>query len=291
MNKYFMLILAVLLLTGCHKQAEKPVWTSVMEADTFKAAAQSGGKITALLVKEGDPVAKGDTLAILDARELQYSLEQLQGSLGEINAQETVFRTQIEAAEQDLAYQSKRLNRSERLFDAAVIPLQNLEDGQLIHNKAELQVKSANENLKLLDAKRKTLAAQQKIIAKKLNDCIITSPASGRVETLYYKEGEVLPPLGQLAEICDTRDPETNIYVAEEWLAKLKPEMEFRLKAQGDSRPISARVIKISNKAEFTPKTVLTPDNRSVMVYAVRLRADNTAGILKDGMPVDVTLP
>jgi HlyD family secretion protein len=101
----------------------------------------------------------------------------------------------------------------------------------------------------------------------------------------------MLPAMTQLAEIVATQSMEANIYVSEELLAALKPGMPLKLKVNGYTNDIPAEIIRISNKAEFTPKTVLTPDNRSVMVYAIRLRAENPEGILKDGMPVDVYLP
>lgn len=286
-----MLLLILALLAACHKAPREVIWTSVIEADSYRISALGGGKILSLKVQEGDLVNPGDTLAILDSRELQYSLDQLQASANELHAQEALLETQISLAEKDLGYQNARQNRSARLFEAEVIPLQNLEDSQLIQGKAELQLKASKQNLGVLSAKREALSAQQKILAKKLSDCLITSSFAGRVETLFYNEGETIPPLGQLASLTNLDTPETSIYVSEEWLARLKPGMAMLLKVKGQTKPIKASIIRISDKAEFTPKAVLTPDNRSVMVYAVRLRAENPEGVLKDGMPVDVLVP
>lgn len=291
MKRFAQLIFVLTLLAACNKAPQKAVWTSVIEAENYRISALGGGKILTLNVKEGDTLSPEDTLAILDTRELQYSLEQLQASARELQAQEALLETQIVLAEKDLGYQNRRQNRSEKLYQADVIPLQNLEDSQLIQGKAELQLKASKQNLGVLSAKKAALQAQEKILAKKLSDCIIVSPFSGTVETLFYNEGETIPPLGQLASITNLSSPETNIYVNEEWLARLKPGMEMLLKVKGQSKALKAKIIHISNKAEFTPKTVLTPDNRSVMVYAVRLRAENPSGILKDGMPVDIEMP
>ena len=290
MNKIICILMTVALLTACAKKAKEPVWTSQVEARQFHVSTQTGGKIISLKVKEGDAVQAGDTLAVLDARELEYSVEQLQAGLRELNAQEAIYRTQIASAEDDLAYVEARQGRNEKLFEASVIPRQNLEDGQNLEAKARNLLKSTRQSLSVLDAKRASLAAQQKILQKKLADCVVISPASGTVETLFYSEGEVLPPLGQLAELSDLDDPEISIYVSEEWLARLKVGALFKLRAQGYRNPLDAELIRISNRAEFTPKTALTPDNRNVMVYALRLRVNNREGILKDGMPVDVSL-
>jgi len=279
------------ILAGCQRAEKEPGWTSVMEAEINRVSVVGGGKIVELMVNEGDEVAVGEILALLDSRELSYNLEQINASLAEIQAQEALANTQISIAEKELEYQSRRDSRNEKLYEAAAIPLQNLEDSQLVQNKSALQLQTAQQNLGVLEAKKAALEAQKKVLNKKLADCIVTSPFAGRVERLFYNAGETVAPLGQLLEINNLQNMETNIYVSEEWLAKLKPGMQMKLKTSDGGQASRAEIIRISNQAEFTPKSVLTPDNRSVMVYAVRLKAENPDGILKDGMPVDIYLP
>ena len=286
----FLLILAA-ALAACGKSNDKEQWTTVMEAQTFRVSALSGGRINEIYVREGEEVESGALIARLEDQVLRFSLDQLKASMQEILAQEELFRTQIAIAAEDLEYQNRRQERSERLFEEDVIPLQNLEDGQLLESKAELQHESAQKNLRLIAAKKASIEAQMKIVRKQIEDTVISTPFSGRVERLYFDPGEMLPNMGQVAEILNTRSLEANIYVSEEYLARFEPGMPLMLKVNGYEDGVEAIITHISNKAEFTPKTVLTPDNRSVMVYAVRLRADNPQGILKDGMPVDVYLP
>jgi HlyD family secretion protein len=279
-----------MLIAACKGPAKPDTWTSSLEGTNLKVNALIGGKLVELRVKEGDELAAGDTIAVIDTRELTYQLEQLAASKEEIAAQESIFQTQISQAEADLLYQQSRQNRNRNLYEADVIARQNYEDGEIIEAKANSQLKAAKQNLNLLSAKRKQIASNEKTLNKKLGDCLILSPGAGTVSTLYYHEGEVIPPLGQILELTDTAALELNIYVSESYLPRLKIGMQAKLHIASQAKPIPATVIRISNRAEFTPKTVLTPDNRSIMVYAIRLRAENPEGILKDGMPVDVTL-
>lgn len=287
----YILLIMLGILAGCQRAEKEPGWTSVMEAEINRVSVVGGGKIVELMVNEGDEVAVGEILALLDSRELSYNLEQINASLAEIQAQEALANTQISIAEKELEYQSRRDSRNEKLYEAAAIPLQNLEDSQLVQNKSALQLQTAQQNLGVLEAKKAALEAQKKVLNKKLADCIVTSPFAGRVERLFYNAGETVAPFGQILEISNLQNMETNIYVSEEWLAKLKPGTQMKLKTSGGGQELAAEIIRISNQAEFTPKSVLTPDNRSVMVYAVRLRVENPDGILKDGMPVDIYLP
>lgn len=291
MKRILILIVLVTALTACAKKEKIEQWTTVMEAESFRVSALSGGRISKIYISEGEEVEAGALIAQLEDQELRFSLEQLRASVQELAAQEELFKTQIALAATDLEYQSRRQGRSERLYEEDVIPLQNLEDGQLLKSKAELQHESAQKNLRLVAAKRAAIEAQMKSVKKRIEDATISTPFSGRVEKLYFDEGEMLPNMVQVAEILNTKFLEANIYVSEEYLARFKPGMHLMLKVNGYEKAIEAIITQISNKAEFTPKTVLTPDNRSVMVYAVRLRAENPEGILKDGMPVDVYLP
>lgn len=291
MKRIILLLTLLLILAACGKKDEAQIWTTMMEADLYRVSALAGGRISKIYVSEGDEVQAGDKIAELDDLDLRFTLEQMQASLQELEAQKQLYNTQIALAAADLEYQTRRQGRSESLYEEEVIPLQNLEDGQILKNKAELQHESARKNLRLVEAKRAALQAQIKGVQKKINDCIITTSFTGRVEHVYFDEGEMLPNMGQLALILNIQSLEANIYVGEEYLAQFQPGMQLNLKVNGYADAIGAKIIRISNKAEFTPKTVLTPDNRTVMVYAIRLKAENPEGILKDGMPVDVVLP
>lgn len=291
MKPTLVFILVLLSLAGCQSKQEQQVWTTVMEAEIYKISALSGGQIKQILVSEGQEIESGTLVAKLDDQQFRFNREQLQASLLELEAQNDLYQSQIALAAADLEYQSSRQQRNEKLYEEEMIARQQFEDGEIIKKKAELQHESARKNLALVKAKQASLQAQLKSVQKQIDDCVIVSSFSGRVESVFYDEGEMLPAMAQLAEIVNTKSMEANIYVNEERLATLKPGMRVKLRVNGYKNELTAQITRISNKAEFTPKTVLTPDNRTVMVYAVRLRTGNTQGILKDGMPVDVYLP
>jgi len=290
MKNIVIFAMLILGLSACQPKEEQRGWTTVMEAEISQVSALSGGRIDSILVAEGDEVRAGDIIARLDDKELRFNLEQLQASIRELAAQKELYQSQIDLAKADLQYQNSKQSRNESLYNEDYIPRQQFEDGEILRKKAELQHESAGKNLRVVEAKREALEAQIKSVLKKIDDCVIKSAFSGRVEKLYFNEGEMLPNMGQLAEIINSEQMEANIYVSEDYLSVIKPGQSVKLKVSGYRNTLPATLIRISNRAEFTPKTVLTPDNRSVMAYAVRLRVENPDGILKDGMPVDVYL-
>ncbi len=290
-NCRFFMILALLAgLVACGRQSREEHYTSVLEGTRTKVNALMGGTIQRVNIAEGDSVRIGEVLAVLDNRELNFQGDQLAATERELDAQENVSRTQINQAQTDLAYVNQRKERTQNLVGEGVLPRQNLDDLLNLESKARSQLTAANQSLELLKAKRAQLAAQKEILSKKLDDSLLRATANGRISTLYYRGGEVIPPLGQLAEIVTLDSMETSIYVGEERLAEIKTGRTLPLKIAGLDQALTGTVIRIADQAEFTPKTVLTPDNRSSMVYAVRIRVPNPQGALKDGMPVDVWL-
>jgi len=89
-------------------------------------------------------------------------------------------------------------------------------------------------------------------------------------------------------EITSLDTVETTIYLAEKDLPSVKTGQEVKVKLDGRTDPLSGTVSWISPKAEFTPKQVLTPDNRAALAYAVRIRIPNPDRLIKHGQPVEV---
>jgi HlyD family secretion protein len=126
---------------------------------------------------------------------------------------------------------------------------------------------------------------------KKQTDAIITAPTGGMITTLYFHAGEAIPPLGNIVELLQTKELDVKIYVSAALVTRLKIGQQLPVRLEGETTEIPAHIQWISSQAEFTPKTVLTPETRSSLVYAVQLRLENADGKLKQGMPVEVKIP
>lgn len=285
----FALLLMMLLLNGCKFNKKDTNYTTTLEGIAIHVPSLTGGIINKLMVDEGKWISVGDTLAILDTREIKYQIEQLDASLKELNMQSTIAGNNLAQSRKDLSYILEKQQRTQRLYDAATIPQQNVDDIGNLYQKSQTQVNNANNQLEMLTATVEKLQAQKKILLKKIDDAIIISPANGKVTSLYYRQGEAIAPYANLLEVIDTHALQAKIYVTEAVLSAIKTGRTVNLITESGQK-YPAVIDHISNKAEFTPKTILTPDTRSAMVYAVTLKADNPQDILKDGMPVEAEL-
>ena len=134
------------------------------------------------------------------------------------------------------------------------------------------------------------MEAKIKSVNKRINDTKIIAPTAGIITNLYFEEGEAVPLFGSLLEIIDTKKMEVKIYISETRLSQVQYGQGVSVSVDGLDKTLDGTVIWVSPKAEFTPKTILTPNTRTSLVYAVKISINNEEGILKHGMPVVITL-
>ncbi|NOY77333.1 MAG: HlyD family efflux transporter periplasmic adaptor subunit [Calditrichaeota bacterium] len=291
--KYKMLVFllgGILLGAGCHSARKQAVYTGVLEGRTIDVPALTGGKIVRLNVSTGDEVAKGDTIAVNDTSTLILQKAQLQAGFKEINAQKDVLATHLNQAKANVSYVRQELKRIQTLVQKKSAPQQKLDAVTNKLEQAEAALRLARQNFQILSAKRDQLFAKINLVQKKIDDATILSPAQGLVTVKYFEAGEAVPPLGPVVELLKIDTLHVKIYVAEKTLPKIRTGQKATLHVDGLNRSFEGRVIWISPKAEFTPKTILTPETRTSLVYAVKIRVPNPEGILKDGMPVTIEL-
>lgn len=122
--------------------------------------------------------------------------------------------------------------------------------------------------------------------------CVVKSPIPGVVLDVYHEAGELVGPGTKLCTVADLSEVWTYIYVAQPLLAKIKPGMEVRGSLPEMNRKIfTGRIARIREEAEFTPRNVQTREERTRLVYGVKVAFPNPEGILKPGMTIEVWLP
>lgn len=292
LNKLYIILFITLIIvsiSGCKLNKKNTNYTTTLEGIAIHIPSLTGGIINKLWVDEGAWISIGDTLAILDTREIRYQIEQLDASLKELDMQSAIAKANLQQSRLDMSYVQEKQQRTQRLYDAATIPQQNVDDIGNLYEKSQTQVNNANNQYEMLTATAEKLQAQKKILLKKINDAIIISPTQGKVTSLYYRQGEAIAPFANLLEVIDTHSLQAKIYVSEALLSQIKTGQAVNIITESGQK-FPALIDHVSNKAEFTPKTILTPDTRAAMVYAVTLKAENPQDILKDGMPIEVEL-
>jgi membrane fusion protein YbhG len=280
----------LMVFLSCGNDSNNLHFTSVLEGTAIQVPALTGGQIAKLLVDTGYQVDAGDTVAVIDTTELSLKQRQLDASMQELASQTELAKIALNQAKTDLDYVKERYDRTLILYQKNTATKQTLDDVSNQLQRAETQHKSAQQNLQTLKTKKEQISAELKLVRKKINDAVILAPISGVISTKYFEPAEAVPGMSPIVEMIDLNVLDVKIYISEKMLSQVKYGQEAEVRVDGSDKSFKGKISWISPKAEFTPKSVLTPETRTSLVYAVNVKVVNQDGILKHGMPVEVVL-
>jgi HlyD family secretion protein len=273
------------------------------------------GRLEEMLVEEGDRVEQGQTLARLDPSYLESALAVAEARA---DAQRAVVakleagsrpaeiaRAEAELAEARAAAENARLilQRRQTLVVSDTVSQQALDDARAALQQAEAEVEAQRETLTLLregprqediEAARAQLRADMatiELIQRRLEETDLKAPSDGTVLTRVREPGAVVLPTSSIYTLALTDPVWVRTYVPETELGRVVPGMTAEVTA--DSLPgevYSGQVGFISPTAEFTPKSVQTPELRTDLVYRARVIVGAPDQGLRQGMPVTITL-
>ena len=280
----------LVLLAGCQQASKPTTYTGVLEGRSSRVPALLGGRLLQVRVEEGAVVAPGDTLALVDTLELAIQARQVEAAREELAVQEEIAATGLARTGTDLRYAEEKAGRIRALTEDQALPRQQFDD---LHHQVELAGSArqgAQQQLKLLQTKDRQLSVQLEMIRKKEADAVVVAPVGGVVASRYFEPGEAIMPMQAVVELLQVRQLEVKIYIPEAQLPQVRYGQQVRLRVDGVREPLPGQVTWVSERAEFTPKTILTPETRAALVYAVKVLVANPEGVLKHGMPVEVEL-
>ena len=309
-------LLPFIVLTGCSDKHKGMLDASgTLESVDVNVGAKVPGQIVSLRVDEGTRVRAGDTLAVLDQATLRMQWDQAQAGVELARAQYQMLQNgarseDISSSEQSLLQMESTLKnatddyqRMKSLIASHSITQKQYDDAESRFNVAQAQYNTAKQNLQkmrrfarpeeLAAAKARVEQAQAgaDLIGKQLTDATITAPVAGIVTHKPVETGELLGAGSTVVTISRLDTLNLMIYVSDTDLGKVK------LGGLADvvvdtypDRSFPAHVVYISPIAEFTPKNIQTKEDRTKLVFGVKVEVDNHEGILKAGMPADAYL-
>ena len=298
------LALAALLAMSCSARRLPFAYTGRVETDPITISAQASGVIDALDVNAGDSVRSGELLGRINTDRLAAQRREQLAQLDELDARRNAAEAQIARAEAQVAQAKAQLSlaeetlqRTERLVGEGGATRQQRDEAvtQAQVGRATLQGTVANlaglrSNIKLIAAQEDAARAAIELTDISIRDAKIASPIKGVVLEKFHYRGELVTIGTPLLEIADLEMLTVEIYVPLSALASIKIGAPATVTVVGMSGSFTGRVSWIASEAEFTPKTILTRETQTTLVYGVKIRVPNPAGALKIGMPVEVRL-
>ncbi len=283
---------ALLLFGGCgDKESGVMTGSGTLEATEVLISAKAGGTLTALLVDEGASVQAGQLIAAIDSEKIVLQQQQALAALEELRLSRINAARLTRTAGENLDNLNKKSERIAALLADGSATQQQFDDLETARKAAEAQFENGRTSLAALDAREAQLKAQIGLIASQLRDLRVTAPITGVVIDKYLEAGEVARPLAPVVTLADLSRMTIRIYLKDKDIARIRLNGAAQIALSGYAgKTFPGRIVWIADKAEFTPKNVQTREARSDLVYAVKVAVDNPDGILKIGMPADVTL-
>ncbi|MEI6126791.1 MAG: efflux RND transporter periplasmic adaptor subunit [Pseudomonadota bacterium] len=309
-------ILFFLMLAGCARSADTRVEsTGTIEATQVDIRSEVAGRILNLPVDEGRRVHPGDTLAEIDHEKPDYELQNAQGKVRELEArlallqhgfrQEEVQKAQEALLEAEIQLKdAERENmRIQKLFKEKVASDQMRDTAETASRSAMKRYEQAKqsygiykegaraEDIAAAQAAKESAEAAAGLIARKIRDATIKSPAQGIISEKYVEAGELVASGSILFSIIDLKDIWIMAYISEINLGRIKVGQPGSVAIDSfPGKKFPGKVVYISPEAEFTPKNIQTKEERVKLVYAVKVQIDNAEELLKPGMPADVVI-
>ncbi|SCZ63132.1 HlyD family secretion protein [Thiohalomonas denitrificans] len=246
-----------------------------LEATQVDIATKNAGRLSEVLVSEGDNVRKAQVVARMDVTSLEANLRQAQAEFQEAVQAMYAARAKVAQEESAVEFAAAEFSRNQDLLNQQLIPQQqaDLARSRLRSERAALAAARAS----VSQAEASIAAAQAKIdaIQAELDDSILKSPITARVLYRLAEPGEVLPVGGKVLTLIDRKDIYMTAFFPTQQAGQTGVGSEARIVL--DARPevpLPARISFISPEAQFTPKEVETESEREKLVFRVRAHVD-----------------
>ena len=300
----FFLFALLLLFASCSDKEKAYDATGTFEATEVTVSAKSAGELKTFDVSEGQTVEQGAVVGTIDSYQLQQTSLQLEAQKRQLGATRNAtdsrrldLEKQLSSINQQIANAQRERQRFTELVNDGAVPRKQLDD---INNQLKVlerqrdatrdQIRSNNASLaeqsKGIGAQIEGLSAQQRQIADQIEGTRVKAPITGTVLEKYVEQGEFVTTGKPLFKLADTERMYLRAYVTSSQLQKVKVGQKVTVFADygdGQKKEYVGTVSWISSRSEFTPKTILTDDERATIVYAVKVAFKND-GYVKIGM-------
>jgi len=283
-------------LASCNNSEHAYDASGTFEAVEIIVPAKAAGTIKALNIEEGQTLKAGQIVGYIDSTQLYLKKKQLQAQIQAVLSRTPHISTQIAALQEQLRQAEREQKRTINLLKADVATQKQLDDANtqivLIKKKIKAQQSSLHITASSLSQETTPLEMQIAQVEDLLEKCKIINPVNGTVLTKYAQAYEMANVGKPLYKIADLSTIILRAYITGNQFSKAKLNQKVKVLVDDDKGKYKtyAGVIEwISDKAEFTPKTIQTKDERANLVYAIKIRVKND-GYLKIGMYADVQL-
>jgi len=278
------------LLFSCTAKNETADATGSFEAIETIISAEATGKLLKFDINEGDEVKAGELIGYIDSMQMHLTRLQLQQSQKALLSGRPDINTQLEALQRELDNATADKQRIENLVKGNVASQKQLDDANtriaVLQSKIAAQKSQLGTSTSTLNEQARTISLQLAQVEDQLRKCKILNPVSGTILSTYVNPFEMTAAGKPLYKVADLSTVELKAYITQDQFSKIKVSQPVKVLVDaeaGNMKTYDGTIAWINSKAEFTPKTIQTKDERANLVYVIKVRVKND-GLLKIGM-------
>ena len=285
-----------LMLAACGGNEKEYDATGTFEATETTVSAEQSGALLTFSVNEGDNIEANKEVGLIDTTQVWLKIQQLGATKEVYQSQKPDMEAQIAATRQQLAKAQQEEQRFHELVADGAAPSKMLDDAssqvKVLQKQLAAQQSALSTSTRSLDKQMATTDVQVSQLRDQLRKCHIVTPTKGTVLEKYVERGEFVVVGKPLFKMADTEAMYLRAYVTSAQLQNIKIGQQVKVFADygdGQRKEYDGTISWISSRSEFTPKTILTDDERADLVYAVKV-AIKSDGFVKIGMYGEVKL-
>ena len=290
MKKLITMAIAALLLAACGNSEKEYDATGTFEATETTISAEQNGTLLTFAINEGDEIEAESEAGLIDTTQTWLKLQQARATQEVYQSQKPDMEKQTSATRQQLAKAQAEQQRYKELVADGAAPSKMLDDAtnqvQVLQRQLAAQLSSLSTNTNALSKQIAATEVQIDQLRDQLRKCHIKAPLKGTVLEKYAERGEFVAIGKPLFKMADMEQVYIRAYVTSAQLQSIRTGQQVKVFADygdGKKQEYDGTVSWISSRSEFTPKTILTDDERADLVYAVKVRVKND-GFIKIGM-------
>jgi len=289
-NKAAVLIALIAVISVCKQHQQNYIRAAgVVDGEVVSLKSLVSGKIDRLNFNEGSLVRKDEVLVEINADKIFTQIKSLDIKEQEIDINQNKLLRRLSFLRQNLDYWKSQVESFERLREKDSISGDELEKARLKLKEIETNLFEAEQSLRELKVKREGLHNEKIRFELLYEDFTLSSPVTGIVLDRYMNEGEAIMPGIAIADILDINSLFIETFIEERELGQLSLGQKVEIFVDGiEERSFSGEIVLFGREAEFSPKYILSEQERQALLYKVKISIDGDNDIFKIGMPVTI---
>jgi len=289
-NRAVVLIMLIAVIPSCKQQQQNYIRAAgVVDGEVVSLKSLVSGKIGSLRFNEGSLVRQDEVLVEINADKIITQIKGLDIKEQEIDINQNKLLRRMNFLRQNLDYWKRQVESFERLREKDSISGDELEKARLKLKEIETNLFEAEQSLRELKVKREDLHNEKIRFELLYEDFTLSSPVTGIVLDRYMNQGEAIMPGIAIADILDINSLFIETFVEERELGQLSLGQKVEIFVDGiEDRSFSGEIVLFGREAEFSPKYILSEQERQALLYKVKISIDGDNDIFKLGMPVTI---